>query len=145
MMHMKQRRSRPRVDQACDALDELLASGLFKALSDPNRARLLVALAGKCRDCSVGELAQCLTVDVSVVSRHLAQLRAAGVLHAEKRGKEVRYSILFSRLSETLRGIADAIDDCCPPEMDGCSSASCGCAPAGVTQRKQAFLKGVKR
>jgi ArsR family transcriptional regulator len=133
------------VDRACDSLDELLGSGLFKALSDPNRARLFVALAGKCRDCSVGELGQCLTVDVSVVSRHLAQLRAAGVLHAEKRGKQVRYSILFTRLGETLRGIADAIDECCPPGMDGCSGGSCGCAPTAITQRKKTTHKGVRR
>ena len=144
-MHMTVRPPKARVARACVSLDGLLGTGLFKALSDPNWARLLVALAGKCRDCSVGELAQCLTVDASVVSRHLAQLREAGVLHAERSGKEVRYSIVLTRFAETLRGIADAIDECCPPGASACMENQCGCGPARVTKTSKTTHKGVKR
>jgi ArsR family transcriptional regulator len=96
------------------SLEELLSHQLFKALGDPNRIRLILALVERCRTCPVGELAECMTVDVSVVSRHLALLRAAGVLKAEKRGKQVLYTIQFDHLAETLRGIADAIEACNP-------------------------------
>lgn len=109
-------------------LESLLSHQLFKALGDPNRIQLLLLLIDRCRRCSVGELAQCLTVDLSVVSRHLAVLRAAGVLRAERHGKEVHYSIQYDFLAETLRGIADAIVACKPTD----SGAECGCAPTPV-------------
>lgn len=128
------------VRRACLTLEELLGEGLFRALADANRARLLIALAGKCRDCSVKELAECLTVDVSVVSRHLARLRAAGVLQAEKRGKEVRYSIPHARLAEILRAIADAISECCPA-----GPASCACGPGCCPTKPKPSKKGRKR
>ena len=53
-------------------------------------------------------------VDQSVVSRHLAQLREAGVLSAERRGKQVYYSVRVAELVRTLRAIADALERCCP-------------------------------
>lgn len=124
-----------RVREACGSLEAHLGHALFRALSDPNRIRLVVALASRCRDCSVNELAACLTVDVSVVSRHLAALKAAGVLHAQRRGKEVRYAIRCAELATTLRAIADAIEVCCPP-ADAPGTCACGpscgasCAPA---------------
>ncbi len=97
-------------------LREHLAPTLFKALGDPNRLALLSRLAECRRDCTVGELAECVRVDLSVVSRHLAQLRSVGVLEAEKIGKEVHYRLNCSRLAATLRSIADALDACCPPQ-----------------------------
>lgn len=104
----------PPDDGAQRQLEEVLAHQLFKALADPNRIRLILSLVERCRTCTVSELADCLTVDVSVVSRHLALLRAAGVLHAQKHGKQVLYTVQFDHLAETLRGIADAIDACNP-------------------------------
>lgn len=96
--------------ESVDELRELLSHQLFKAMGDPNRIRLLLLIIERCRTCTVGELAECLTVDVSVVSRHLAMLRAAGILHAEREGKQVNYSLQYKHLAETLRGIADAIE-----------------------------------
>jgi ArsR family transcriptional regulator len=100
--------------ESVDELRELLSHQLFKAMGDPNRIRLLLLIIERCRTCTVGELAECLTVDVSVVSRHLAMLRAAGILHAERQGKQVNYSLQYKHLAETLRGIADAIEACAP-------------------------------
>ncbi|MGP4030040.1 ArsR/SmtB family transcription factor [Actinomadura sp. 3N407] len=88
----------------------VLSHQLFRALGDPTRVRLLDLLAERCRACSVSELAECLDVDLSVVSRHLALLRAAGVLRATKTGRTVLYEIQFDPLAETLRGIADALE-----------------------------------
>ncbi|REE99988.1 ArsR family transcriptional regulator [Thermomonospora umbrina] len=88
----------------------MLSHQLFRALGDPTRVRLLDLIAERCRACSVSELADCLDVDLSVVSRHLTLLRAAGVLRATKSGRNVLYEIQFDSLAEALRGIADALE-----------------------------------
>ncbi len=100
-------------------LRDHLAPDLFKALGDPNRLALLSRLAECRRECTVSELAECVKVDLSVVSRHLAQLRTVGVLEAEKIGKQVHYRLNCNRLAATLRSIADALDVCCPPPKTG--------------------------
>ena len=76
--------------------------------------------AGAAPSCTVSEAAECCPVNISVVSRHLAMLRDAGILHAQKRGREVYYSVRYPELAATLRAIADAIEACCPPE--GCGN-----------------------
>ncbi|SEG75856.1 transcriptional regulator, ArsR family [Thermomonospora echinospora] len=91
-------------------LGTVLSHQLFRALGDPTRVRLLDLLAERCRACSVSELADCMDLDLSVVSRHLALLRAAGVLRATKTGRNVLYEIQFDALAEALRGIADALE-----------------------------------
>jgi ArsR family transcriptional regulator len=100
----------------CADLGELLSPRFFKALSDPNRVAILTTLAGCCGPMTVSRVAECCPVDVSVVSRHLATLRDAGILDVTKRGKEVFYTVRFSTLAGLLRRIADAIDSCCPPD-----------------------------
>ncbi|MBI5487977.1 MAG: winged helix-turn-helix transcriptional regulator [Deltaproteobacteria bacterium] len=101
----------------CGGLGELLSPRLFRALADPNRIALLARLA-ECRDgCTVTEAARCCAVDLSVVSRHLAQLRDAGVLAATRRGKEVVYAVRAAALADALRAVADALTECaggCP-------------------------------
>ena len=67
----------------------------------------------------MAELSACCPVDLSVVSRHLAILRDAGIVESQRRGKEVRYRVRFDVLSQTFRHIADAIDACCPDLSDG--------------------------
>ncbi|RJP34916.1 MAG: ArsR family transcriptional regulator [Phycisphaerales bacterium] len=96
------------------AFARLIEPRFFKALSDPNRIALLVRLARCRRPCSVSELNACCPVDLSVVSRHLAVLRDAGLLEARRRGKEVFYSVQCDRIVTTLRRIADAVEACCP-------------------------------
>jgi ArsR family transcriptional regulator len=112
-------------------LGAVLGHQLFRALGDPTRVRLVDLLAERCRACSVSELAECLDVDLSVVSRHLALLRAAGVLRATKTGRSVLYEIQFDPLAETLRGIADALERA---RDDFTTSASC--APSANDQKE---------
>ena len=109
-------------------LGAVLSHQLFRALGDPTRVRLVDLLAERCRACSVSELADCLDVDLSVTSRHLALLRAAGVLRATKAGRNVLYEIQFDALAEALRGIADALDRA-RDDFD-CSGT---CSPATAT------------
>jgi ArsR family transcriptional regulator len=104
-----------RTDECCGDLGEVLRPGFFKALADPNRIVLLADLSARGTPTTVSEAAGCCAVDLSVVSRHLATLRDAGVLESEKRGREVYYSVPYAELAETLRSMADALEACCAP------------------------------
>jgi ArsR family transcriptional regulator len=106
-------------------LDQRLDPGLFRALSDPTRVSLLACIAKCGRGCSVSEVAECCSVDMSVVSRHLAILAQAGALEATKEGRTVLYRARYAELTSALRGLADALDDCCPEE---CAPDGSGCA-----------------
>ena len=103
-------------------IDRLLDAGLFRALSDPTRLRLLACISKCGRECSVTEVAQCCSVDFSVVSRHLALLAGAEILQARKEGRTVFYHVRYEELSTMLRALADAFDACCPP---GACSGQC--------------------
>lgn len=98
----------------CGNIEDLLEPTLFKALGDPKRVLLLAYLCQCAGPCRVSALAEVAEIDMSVVSRHLAQLRNAGILQAEKRGKEVFYTVRYTELATTLRTMADAIEACCP-------------------------------
>ena len=98
----------------CEDVRGLMEIRFFRALGDANRVAILADLAAGGAPRTVSEIAERLPVDLSVVSRHLAMLREAGVLAAERRGKEVYYTVRYEGLAGTLRAIADAIDACCP-------------------------------
>ncbi len=99
--------------RCCRRLAGSIPPGFFRALSDPTRMALLVQLAGCRRPCTVSELAGCCPVDVSVVSRHLAILRDAGLVEANRTGKQVYYAVQYEDVIGTLRAVADAIESCC--------------------------------
>ena len=86
---------------------------LFKCFSDPSRLGVLIRLLELGNDKTVGEIAACCPQSLSVVSRHLKQLKNGGVLSAIKEGKEVRYAFENKRLADQLRTLADLIEGCC--------------------------------
>lgn len=98
----------------CCSLESCLDAKLFKALADPMRLQILLRVAQSRGPQSVGTVAAGADVDLSVVSRHLAALRDAGVLSAEKQGRSTLYRVRYSELARTLRLLADCIDACCP-------------------------------
>ncbi len=106
-------------------VDRLLDPGLFKSFSDPTRVSLLACIAKCGRDCSVGEVAECCSVDLSVVSRHLAQLARSGVLEARKEGRTVFYRVRYAELCQSLRSLADALEECCPNQGGACDAGCC--------------------
>jgi len=108
--------------RCCGDLEDLLSPLFFKALCEPNRLKIVCLLSNCKRPLTVGQVAENLPVDSSVVSRHLVILRDAGILLAQKRGKEVYYFLNSGGLIRSLRAIADAFEACCPdecPVMDG--------------------------
>ncbi len=108
-------------------LDHQLDPQFFRALGDPTRLKLLACLAKCARPCSVGEVAQCCSVDLSVVSRHLATLARSGVLEAQRAGQSVRYRVPLAEVAARLRSLADAFDAC---RDDGLSPETGGCCDA---------------
>jgi len=95
-------------------LSDLLDPELFKALGDANRLAILQRLAASEGGETVSAVASCCSVDLSVVSRHLRTLRDAGILEAQREGKQVRYTVRIDHLVSLLRGLADALEACCP-------------------------------
>ena len=98
----------------CSGLAELLSPRLFKALADPKRLSLLVRIAECGGPSTVSHVAKGSGVDLSVVSRHLAILREAGIIKCVKRGQEVLCTLNTDAVAHILRQLADALESCCP-------------------------------
>ncbi|MCX6151139.1 MAG: metalloregulator ArsR/SmtB family transcription factor [Ignavibacteriales bacterium] len=64
---------------------------IFKALSDPNRLRILKMLQGK--TLCVCEITAVLKLATSTVSNHLSVLKDSGFILEEKDGKWVNYKV----------------------------------------------------
>jgi DNA-binding transcriptional ArsR family regulator len=65
---------------------------MFKALAHPMRVFMLERL--KERPYCVCELARAAGIDKSVASKHLSQLKEAGLIADEKRGTQVHYRLI---------------------------------------------------
>ena len=65
---------------------------VIKALAHPARLIIVDELAEHGERC-VCELTELVGTDMSTVSRHLAQLKQAGILEDEKRGQMVYYRL----------------------------------------------------
>lgn len=74
-------------------MDEItiLQAEVLKTLASPRRLEILHALARG--PIEVGRLAEAIGASQPNVSQHLAVLRAAGVVEAERDGREVRYRL----------------------------------------------------
>lgn len=93
------------------------------ALSDPTRARLLLALREQ--PGYPAELAELLGVTRQNLSNHLSCLRGCGLVVAAPQGRRTRYELADPRLAHALGdllGVVLAVDpQACPSaETDGC-------------------------
>ena len=79
-------------------------SSAFKALSDPSRRRVLELLRDK--DMTAGELSQHFEYSRPTMSAHFSVLKEAGLVKAEKQGKNVIYRLQISVLEDALLGFA---------------------------------------
>ena len=70
----------------------------FSAAAEPNRRRILQLLAARAR--TVSEIAAEFTVTRSAISQHLAVLADAGLVSAEKVGRQRIYRVVPSGLQE---------------------------------------------
>ena len=116
----------PKQAACCSSeLDNFLDPELFKALGDPTRLKLLSCLARCARACSTTEVAECCSVDFSVVTRHLTLLADAGILESKKEGRTVFYKVRYAELGNSLRSLADALEGCCSTKPR--KGKACGC------------------
>ena len=77
---------------------------VFRALADPNRRAVLdrLALTG---DGTATTIARELPISRQAVVKHLAHLDRARLVRADRRGREVRYSLQPGKLAATAQGI----------------------------------------
>jgi DNA-binding transcriptional ArsR family regulator len=75
-------------------------SGVFKALADPTRRRVLTLLRNG--PLTAGELADHFEVSKATMSAHFAVLREAGLIDSTKRGTTITYFLKLSVLEEAL-------------------------------------------
>ena len=123
-------------------MDEIysLQADVLKTLASPRRLEILHRLAEG--PCEVGRLAEELGLSQPNVSQHLAVLRAAGVVEAERDGREVRYrladddvivacSIMRGVLQRRIRRLAGLSD----PTLQTTGSASVPTAASTTPDR----------
>lgn len=77
-------------------------NGLFEALAHPTRREILELL--KKGSATAGDLAGRFDVSKPTMSAHFAKLREAGLIHADKQGTSIVYSLNLSVLEEVLMG-----------------------------------------
>ena len=76
---------------------------VFRALSDPTRRQILEMLGGGPR--TSGEIADAFPSSWPTISRHLALLREAGLIVAERDGQHIRYELDTSVLQDVIQHV----------------------------------------
>jgi DNA-binding transcriptional ArsR family regulator len=89
------------------SLDALARFG--QALSDPTRARVLMALREG--PAYPADLAETLTVSRQSMSNHLACLRGCGLVVAVPEGRRARYELTDPRVGHALAGLLVLVTD----------------------------------
>lgn len=80
---------------------------LGRALADPTRCRILVALLDGVS--YPGQLATTLALTRSNVSNHLACLRGCGLVVATYEGRQVHYALADAHLARALRELVQVV------------------------------------
>jgi ArsR family transcriptional regulator len=87
-------------------------AGLFRALADPARVKVLNVLATRGEPVCVCELIEPLGLSQPTVSHHLKKLSDAGLIEREQRGRWAYFSLNPDAL-RTLAAVADVKGACC--------------------------------
>lgn len=78
-----------------------MAYDIYSAVGNRIRARLILCLLEKPKN--VTELIKNCGLAQSAVSQHLSKLRLAGIVTAEKRGKEIYYTLKKRKAAEASK------------------------------------------
>ena len=87
---------------------------IFHLLGDPTRLRIVTSCLDKPQN--VSEIAGIVGVSASLVSHHLRLLKAARLVRAERRGKQVFYATADEHVDSILK---DMIDHVAEPHNEG--------------------------
>lgn len=82
---------------------------MFRLLGEPNRLSLVYACLEQPQ--SVASLAEQIDISMSLASHHLRLLRAARLLVAERRGKQVFYVAADDHVQRVLRDMIEHGDE----------------------------------
>lgn len=100
------------IDRSPDRLQEALPclvddhtatrlAGIFRALSDPTRVRLVSLLSGA--ELCVGDLAEALEMSQSAVSHQLRLLRDLGLVRRRREGRQIFYALDDQHVADLFR------------------------------------------
>lgn len=104
-------------DAMAEAAIGVLDTRFLKALTDPTRVQIVkrLILLGAC---DVSTIADGLSQDRSVVSRHLATLEQAGITTSRKMGRRVFYDLdgpyIVQKVSHILEAVQPMAELCIP-------------------------------
>ena len=85
---------------------------MFRALADPTRRQILQDL--RPGELAAGEIASRFAISGPSVSRHLAILRAAGLVTERRDANRILYSLVEDRLASCVGGFLSAV---CPEQV----------------------------
>lgn len=101
--------TKPKIKSPLNPEAAELIARRFRALSDPNRLRILDLLRNR-EEASVGELTEALGTSQQNVSKHLSALLAEGFVARRKRGTSSLYRIADSGVHELCDGVCAGIE-----------------------------------
>jgi DNA-binding transcriptional ArsR family regulator len=87
-------------------------ASVFRALADPTRRQILQDLRDG--ELAAGEIASRFPIKGPSVSRHLAVLRAAGLVTERREANRILYSLAGDRLALCIGGFLSAV---CPDQV----------------------------
>jgi DNA-binding transcriptional ArsR family regulator len=87
-------------------------TGVFKALADPTRRQILEDL--RVGELAAGEIARRFPISGPSVSRHLAVLKAAGLVRERRDGNRILYALVEERLALCLGRFLSVV---CPEQI----------------------------
>lgn len=85
---------------------------VFRALADPTRRQILQDLRDG--ELAAGQIAGRFAISGPSVSRHLAVLKAAGLIRDRRDGNRILYALEQDRLALTVGGFLSAV---CPAQV----------------------------
>src|SRR5688500_18905979 len=88
------------------------SAGVFKALADPTRRQILQDL--QAGELAAGDIAGRFTISGPSISRHLAILKAAGLVTERRDANRILYSLVEDRLANCVGGFLSAV---CPDQV----------------------------
>lgn len=108
---------RPSRIAAANACLAVLDADFFKAFCEPARLEVVRQMI-KLGRADIGEIAEGLPQDRSVVSRHLQVLEQAGIAASSKEGRRVFYEldgpIIMMKLAAMTDAFTPLVETCCP-------------------------------
>jgi DNA-binding transcriptional ArsR family regulator len=87
-------------------------AGVFKALADPTRRQILQDL--QAGELAAGDIAGRFTISGPSISRHLAILKAAGLVTERRDANRILYALVEDRLVNCVGGFLSAV---CPDQV----------------------------